>query len=60
MTRIYLADSAIRPAQQEAIRHQLPVGWTLDETPDGAAAILTENAAVLRCDVLVSASTYGS
>ena len=56
MTRIYLADAAIRPAQQEAIRHQLPMGWTLDEIPDGAAAILTENAAVTP-EMLVAAGT---
>ncbi len=46
MTRIFLADAAIRPAQQEAIRRHLPAGWSLDDEPAGVAAIVTENAPV--------------
>jgi phosphoglycerate dehydrogenase-like enzyme len=46
MTAIYLADPQIRAEQIEAIRSRLPAGWTLATEPAGAAAILTEQAAV--------------
>jgi phosphoglycerate dehydrogenase-like enzyme len=38
-----LADPAIRAEQITAIRERLPAGWSLVDTPEGAAAILTEN-----------------
>ena len=44
--RIYLADPMIRSEQLAAIRRQLPDGWLLTSEPEGAAAILTENAGV--------------
>ncbi len=41
--KIYIADAGIRAEQVEAIRSQLPAGWSLVDAPGGAAAILTEN-----------------
>lgn len=41
--KIYLADSAIRSEQIDAIRSRLPIGWSLVDRADGATAILTEN-----------------
>ncbi len=46
MTRIYLADPAIRLQQLDAIRSRLPQGWSLVDQPHNAVAILTENADV--------------
>jgi phosphoglycerate dehydrogenase-like enzyme len=46
MASIYIADSSIRAEQVEAIRAELPAGWTLADGPQGADAILTENAPV--------------
>ncbi|MBI1296458.1 bifunctional glyoxylate/hydroxypyruvate reductase B [bacterium] len=43
MTSIFLADPNIRAEQIEAIRVALPAGWSLTDSPSGAAAILTEN-----------------
>jgi phosphoglycerate dehydrogenase-like enzyme len=42
MTGIYIADPHIRAEQIDAIRQALPVGWALLESPDRAAAIVTE------------------
>ena len=39
---IFLADPDIRPEQLDAIRTHLPAGWRLDDTPQDAFAILTE------------------
>jgi glyoxylate reductase len=41
--KIYLADSAIRAEQIDAIRSRLPSDWSLVDSADGATAILTEN-----------------
>ena len=42
MTGIYIADPHIRAEQVEAIRQTLPLGWVLLDSPNGAAAIVTE------------------
>jgi phosphoglycerate dehydrogenase-like enzyme len=46
MIRLFVADSGIRQGQLEALRAQLPPGWGLVDTPENAALILTENAAL--------------
>lgn len=43
MTKIFLADPAIRVEQIDAIRHALPAEWVLSDRVTGATAILTEN-----------------
>lgn len=42
--KIYVADSAIRAEQIDAIHSRLPIGWSLVDRAEGATAILTENA----------------
>jgi phosphoglycerate dehydrogenase-like enzyme len=44
MTRLFVADPGIRQGQLEALRAQLPKGWHLSDSPEGAALILTEDA----------------
>jgi phosphoglycerate dehydrogenase-like enzyme len=44
--RIHLADPMIRSEQLAAIQRTLPQNWLLSSEPQGAAAILTENAPV--------------
>lgn len=40
---IFVADPAIRAEQIAALQAALPAGWHLTATPEGAAAIVTEN-----------------
>lgn len=44
MTKIFLADSAMRAEQIDAIQRALPAEWTLTDRANGATAILSENA----------------
>ena len=46
MTKIYIADGSIREGQINALIEKLPEGWTLENTPKGAAAIVTASAEV--------------
>jgi phosphoglycerate dehydrogenase-like enzyme len=43
MTKIFLADPEIHAEQIKALRAELPDGWTLVDSPAGAAVFLTEN-----------------
>lgn len=44
--RIYLADTEMREGFVSTLRDRLPSGWTLIDAPDGATAVLTQNADV--------------
>jgi phosphoglycerate dehydrogenase-like enzyme len=56
MTTIYIADPNIRKEQVEAIHQALPDGWQVVDSPAGAAAILTEHAAVTN-DMIAAAGS---